>query len=89
VAAKWGTDLLLCTPNWTQVHPIRFSNAAAWVQMDTPTDVAARVRFGRYRGLKSWRSSGWDPKESLPPEYARVFAFENMKRAHRRWGRAR
>ncbi len=26
----------------------------------------------------------WDPKESLPSDYARVFAFENSKRAHKR-----
>lgn len=30
------------------------------------------------------RTSPWDPKESLPPDYARVFAFENFKRAHKR-----
>lgn len=52
--------------------------------MDTPRDVAARVRFAKYRGLKSWRSSAWDPKEGLPREYARVFAFQNPKRAHKR-----
>ncbi len=36
------------------------------------------------RGLKSLRTSPWDPKESLPADYARVFAFENFKRAHKR-----
>ena len=46
--------------------------------------MAARVRFAKYRGLKSWRSSPWDPKESLPREYSRVFAFQNSKRAHKR-----
>lgn len=35
------------------------------------------------RGLKSFRSSPWDPKEWLPKEYARVFAFENLKRAQK------
>ncbi|CAL8469855.1 g9397 [Coccomyxa elongata] len=53
-------------------------------EVDTPRDVAARVRFAKYRGLKSWRSSAWDPKEGLPREYARVFAFQNPKRAHKR-----
>lgn len=46
----------------------------------------ASKRFARYRGLKSWRTSSWDPKEELPLEYAKVFAFENFKRAHRRCG---
>jgi pre-rRNA-processing protein TSR1 len=30
------------------------------------------------------RTSAWDPKESLPPDYARVFAFEDFRRAHKR-----
>ena len=53
-------------------------------ETDTPLHVPARVRFARYRGLKSFRSSPWDPKEQLPAEYGRVFAFENYKRAARR-----
>jgi pre-rRNA-processing protein TSR1 len=44
----------------------------------------ASVRFAKYRGLKSWRTSPWDPREELPPEYARVFAFENFRRARKR-----
>ena len=36
------------------------------------------------RGLKSFRSSPWDPKEWLPKEYTRIFAFENFKRTHKR-----
>ena len=47
-------------------------------------DIPARQRFARYRGLKSWRTSAWDPKESLPPHFARLFAFKNLKRTEKR-----
>eukprot|EP00218_Dolichomastix_sp_CCMP3274_P006940 CAMPEP_0170133566 /NCGR_PEP_ID=MMETSP0033_2-20121228/1390_1 /TAXON_ID=195969 /ORGANISM="Dolichomastix tenuilepis, Strain CCMP3274" /LENGTH=828 /DNA_ID=CAMNT_0010369065 /DNA_START=13 /DNA_END=2499 /DNA_ORIENTATION=+ len=52
-------------------------------EVDTPLETPARTRFGRYRGLKSFRTTPWDAKESLPQEYARIFAFQNPKRAHR------
>lgn len=42
-------------------------------EVDTPTDRLARHRFARYRALKSFRTSSWDPKESLPADYARIF----------------
>jgi pre-rRNA-processing protein TSR1 len=53
-------------------------------EVETPADVQARQRFGKYRGLKSFRTSKWDAKESLPLEYARVYAFENPKRTEKR-----
>ncbi|XP_051125554.1 uncharacterized protein LOC127247646 [Andrographis paniculata] len=52
-------------------------------EVDTPLDVPARKRFAKYRGLKSFRTSSWDPKESLPPEYSRIFAFENYTRTQK------
>jgi pre-rRNA-processing protein TSR1 len=47
-------------------------------EMDTPQDEAARRRFARYRALQSFRQSPWHPKENLPQEYAKIYAFENF-----------
>ncbi|XP_061709912.1 pre-rRNA-processing protein TSR1 homolog [Cydia pomonella] len=53
-------------------------------EVDTPRLEPARARFVRYRGLESFRSSPWDPKENLPADYARIFQFENYDRMRRR-----
>ncbi|NXA54121.1 TSR1 protein, partial [Nothocercus julius] len=52
-------------------------------EVDTPRDVAARVRFQKYRGLKSFRTSPWDPKENLPRDYARIFQFQDFSRTRK------
>lgn len=52
-------------------------------EVETPLDTAARIRFQKYRGLKSLRHSPWDPKENLPIDYARVFQFENFENSQK------
>ncbi|CAH0477839.1 unnamed protein product [Peronospora belbahrii] len=52
-------------------------------EVDTPGDQPARVRFARYRGMKSLRTSAWDPKESLPSDYSRLFQFADFAMVQR------
>ncbi len=53
-------------------------------EVDTPQFMPASQRFAQYRGLKSFRSSPWDPYENLPIDYARIFQFQNFKRSKKR-----
>ncbi|TMW60731.1 hypothetical protein Poli38472_000773 [Pythium oligandrum] len=52
-------------------------------EVDIPGDQSGRIRFARYRGIKSMRTSYWDPKESLPMDYARLFQFEDFAMVQR------
>lgn len=47
-------------------------------EVDTPLDRPAKERFQKFRGLKSFRTSPWDPYEELPVEYSRVWEFESF-----------
>lgn len=49
-------------------------------EVQTPMSVKAKIRFQKYRGLKSFRNTPWDPKENLPLDYARIFQFKNFTR---------
>lgn len=48
-------------------------------EKDVPLDMPARIRFQKYRGLRSFRTSEWDPYENLPIDYARIYQFDDFK----------
>jgi len=52
-------------------------------EVDTPLEQLARVRFQKYRGLASFRTSPWDKFENLPMDYARIHNFDNKQHFNR------
>ncbi|GAU12824.1 hypothetical protein TSUD_73110 [Trifolium subterraneum] len=69
-----------------ELKAIREDNAADEEfpdEVDTPLDVPARMRFAKYRHLKSVRNSSWDANESLPKDYPRNFNYHNFKRTQK------
>jgi pre-rRNA-processing protein TSR1 len=53
-------------------------------EVHVPTEIPARIRFQKYRGLQNFLHSPWDPYENLPPEYAKIFQFQNFSRSRKR-----
>jgi pre-rRNA-processing protein TSR1 len=53
-------------------------------EIDTPMEISARKRFERFRGLRSFRTSAWDPYENLPADYSKLFMFEDWRRMGKR-----
>mmetsp|Transcript_31592 Transcript_31592/g.46303 ORF Transcript_31592/g.46303 Transcript_31592/m.46303 type:complete len:923 (-) Transcript_31592:762-3530(-) len=52
-------------------------------EVEVQDDVKASDRFARYRSLKSFRRSHWDPKENLPDSYGNIYHFQSFKSTQR------
>eukprot|EP00584_Thalassiosira_punctigera_P020182 CAMPEP_0172549544 /NCGR_PEP_ID=MMETSP1067-20121228/18584_1 /TAXON_ID=265564 ORGANISM="Thalassiosira punctigera, Strain Tpunct2005C2" /NCGR_SAMPLE_ID=MMETSP1067 /ASSEMBLY_ACC=CAM_ASM_000444 /LENGTH=1058 /DNA_ID=CAMNT_0013336937 /DNA_START=47 /DNA_END=3223 /DNA_ORIENTATION=- len=52
-------------------------------EVDHEEETSARDRYARYRSLKSFRKSYWDPKENLPETYGAVYHFSSFKATQR------
>jgi len=48
-------------------------------EIELQQDMAARDRLARYRSVKSFRESEWDPLENLPDDYSKLYAFRGIK----------
>ena len=52
-------------------------------EVEVKEDEKARDRFARYRSLKSFRKSHWDPKENLPESYSSIYHIASFKATQR------
>mmetsp|Transcript_27477 Transcript_27477/g.57330 ORF Transcript_27477/g.57330 Transcript_27477/m.57330 type:complete len:1056 (-) Transcript_27477:49-3216(-) len=52
-------------------------------EVDHEEETSARDRFARYRAIKSFRKSYWDPKENLPDPYGAIYHFSSFKATQR------
>eukprot|EP01132_Coremiostelium_polycephalum_P009615 gene9615-11782_t len=50
-------------------------------EVDPPENIPCRVRYSKYRGLKSFRTSPWDSKENLPLDYAKIYQFHSFNQS--------
>ena len=48
-------------------------------EVEVDEDEKASERFARYRSLKSFRKSFWDPKENLPDTYGPIYHFSSFR----------
>ena len=51
-------------------------------EVDTPLK-EARIRFQKYRGIKSLKNCDWDPYENLPEDYSKIWRFQNYQAAQK------
>ena len=52
-------------------------------EVEIDEDIKARDRYARYRSLKNFRKSHWDPKENLPESYGSIYHFPSFKATQR------
>lgn len=71
-------EVLLAQRRKDQKEELEFPDE---VEIDEETN--ARDRFARYRSLKSFRKSYWDPKENLPDSYGSIYHFSSFKATQR------
>jgi len=52
-------------------------------EVDYPTNISLRERFKKYSGLKSFRTTEWNPYHNLPPEYSKILIFDDFNKSRK------